>query len=74
MINNGVHVAPRFEFTLPVHNGRQRCNDQVWSSDAAFLYFDQERDGLNGLAQTHFVGQDAVLSENERLQTLTTLL
>ena len=49
---------PEFELTLPVDQGREGDCDEVGSSAVTLLVERvQKRDRLDGLAQTHFVGQ-----------------
>jgi len=37
MVNNNIHVSPRFKLPLPVGYGGQRCYDKKWSSNTILM-------------------------------------
>lgn len=60
VVHDHVEVGPRAELALPVGDGGEWRDDEEGAADAHALDLLQECDGLDGLAQAHFVGQDAV--------------
>ena len=71
MVHHTVDFRPCFKLPLPISNGRQWSNDQERTSDTLTDYFLQERDGLDGFAETHLISKDAVLSVNKKNNFLT---
>lgn len=57
-VRNHVHIrGPKLELTLPIDKSRKWRTDEEWSLGVALLEERvEERDGLNGLAETHLVG------------------
>lgn len=68
MVHNGVHVGPGGELPLPVGDGGERSDDQEGALYSGGVHFGQQRDGLDGLPQTHLICQDAVLPERRQTQ------
>lgn len=66
MIHDDIQLSPSFELTLPIRNGRQRSDNQERSSNAALVHRVYKCNWLDGLAKTHFVGEDAVTPVNYR--------
>ena len=66
MVHDGVHIGPGGELALPVGDGGERGDHQEGALDACAKHLRQQRDGLDGLPQTHLVSQDAVLPEGHR--------
>lgn len=63
MVDDGVHVGPCGKLPFPVGDGGERSDDQERTLDACSMDLRQQRDGLDGLPQTHLVRQDTVLPE-----------
>lgn len=61
MIDNDVHVCPPFEFPLPIGNGGERCNNEEWPANSVLADGVDKGQRLNCLAQTHLVGENAVV-------------
>jgi hypothetical protein len=63
VVANTVHVRPVVEALLPMSQGRQRSQNQERSAHVFLVEkMVQECHGLDGLTQTHLVGQDDIPS------------
>ena len=62
MVDHTVHVGPGLHLPLPVGDGGEGCEDEERPPHAALLHLPQEPDGLDGLTQSHLVGQNAALA------------
>ena len=60
VIHDDVHVRPQLEFPLPIGNGGEGGDHQKGAVDAVLKDAVQVGQALDGLAQPHFVGQEAV--------------
>lgn len=65
VVDNDVEVGPRSELPLPVGDGGEGGDDEEGAPDAHTPDLLQKRDGLDGLPQTHLIGQDTVPSVRE---------
>lgn len=66
MIDNGIHVGPGGEFPLPVCDGGKGSNNKERALDTSSVYLREQRDGLDGLTQTHLICQDTVLPKKKK--------
>lgn len=66
VIDNGIHVGPGGEFPLPVCDGGKWSDNKERALDTSSIYLREQRDGLNGLTQTHLICQDTVLPKKKQ--------
>jgi len=69
-VNNDIDCGrPRLELFLPCDNGRERDNDEERTVDVVRVHeHGQERDGLDGLSETHLIGENCtVVSINNEM-------
>lgn len=65
MIDDNVKVYPALKLSLPVGDGGKRCDDEEGAAHTGLVTRVHEAQGLDGLAQTHLIRQDAVVTENK---------
>ena len=77
MVDVGAQAGAKAgRFTLPVAQQADRGHDQGWLRQAPGFFFNEDvRQGLQGFAQTHVIGQDAgQLVRAQKLQPVQALL
>lgn len=67
VIDNGIHVGPGGELPLPVCDGGKGSNNKERALHTSGVYLREQCDGLDGLTQTHLIGQDTVLPKKKKL-------
>ena len=62
VVDDNVEVRPRLKLSLPVPEGGERNDDEERTADPVTEHLLDERQALDRLAETHLIGQNAVLS------------